>query len=301
MRGKILRKIRSFIGYNNLVVFNNQKLIVDQLNKGNDVFLHPVPPEGCGGNIEHYFHFIFDLVYPLVQILNQVETNAKIYIYSFGVLSKFVHEIFGDRVRVISQNKQLNHVKVANLVGMHPACVSESIKQMDHFVDDMLSMLNLSRNPNPNKVLLIERMPPAAYFLKKAKIKGAGASRRSIKNHNELKRAIQKSIHPDFEFQNVRLEKMSFKEQVKAFNDATLVIGQHGAGLGNAVWMKDGGVVVELNWLSKPYFRDLCQKTNKIYLEKNYDEAHIKVDTKQFMDWLSGEKILNNKITNSLV
>ena len=46
-------------------------------------------------------------------------------------------------------------------------------------------------------------------------------------------------------FKNVILEKLSFKEQVQLFNDAKIVIGQHGAGLVNSFWCQKNTVLIE--------------------------------------------------------
>ena len=289
---KIFRKIRSITKYNNFVVQRNQQQIIDHLQQSKSVFLQLLPPKGCGGNVEHYFHFLFDLVFPLFKIIKEIPSNSKFYLFEFGVLSKFIPELFGDQVVLVKRADKPTDIKVMPLIGMHPSCVPATLKQLDEFVHNIFHHFNIKRNHNPQKILLIERLPPEKYFLKDAKIKGAGASRRAITNHEELKAAIESAVLPSYEFQNVQLENMTLRQQVSVFNDAKIVIGQHGAGLGNMIWMNKNAIVVEINWISKPYFRDLTRKTGRVYFEKNYNESHIHIDVNDFIVWLQGIKDL---------
>ena len=57
---------------------------------------------------------------------------------------------------------------------------------------------------------------------------------------------LEACVEPPLEFENVTLEHLDFMEQVRLFASAVLVVGQHGAGLGNSVWMEPGSTVVEL-------------------------------------------------------
>jgi capsular polysaccharide biosynthesis protein len=56
-------------------------------------------------------------------------------------------------------------------------------------------------------------------------------------------------VHAVFErhgFERIFLEHLSFEEQVKRIGSASMLAGNHGAGLANMIWMQPGGVVLEL-------------------------------------------------------
>jgi hypothetical protein len=79
------------------------------------------------------------------------------------------------------------------------------------------------------------------------------ASRRRIANEDELLPILQK-----FGFQLICAEGMSFEEQVRVASRARYLVSNHGAGLTNMLFMRDGGSVLELrhqaDWINNCYF-----------------------------------------------
>ena len=67
------------------------------------------------------------------------------------------------------------------------------------------------------------------------------ASKRKIVNETEITDVLRR-----FEFQIVCAEELSFQEQVRTFSRARHLVSNHGAGLTNMLFMKDGGSVLEL-------------------------------------------------------
>jgi capsular polysaccharide biosynthesis protein len=68
------------------------------------------------------------------------------------------------------------------------------------------------------------------------------ASRRKITNNDEVE-----SLLFNYGFQSVCLEDYSFLEQVSIMKHAKQVLGLHGAGLANAIFMEKGGALIELS------------------------------------------------------
>eukprot|EP00667_Euglena_gracilis_P013335 EG_transcript_13751 len=68
---------------------------------------------------------------------------------------------------------------------------------------------------------------------------------RHVTNLDALIGAIAERI-PGLTLQRVQLEKMHVFEQARLFASARVVVGPHGAGLGNAMFMAPGGAIVEL-------------------------------------------------------
>jgi len=71
------------------------------------------------------------------------------------------------------------------------------------------------------------------------------AGRRRIVNEDELTPVLNK-----FQFEIVYAEEISFPEQVKLFSRARYLVSNHGAGLTNMLFMREGGSVLELRHVS---------------------------------------------------
>lgn len=70
------------------------------------------------------------------------------------------------------------------------------------------------------------------------------ADKRRIANEEELK-----PILTNFGFQTIYAEDLSFEQQVKICSRARYIVSNHGAGLTNALFMREGGSVLELRHL----------------------------------------------------
>lgn len=84
-------------------------------------------------------------------------------------------------------------------------------------------------------------------------ISRSSAGRRRIVNEDELGRILI-----NHGFQTVRMEKLSFEEQVKLLSRARYLVSNHGAGLTNMLFMRDRGSVLELrhaaDYINNCYF-----------------------------------------------
>jgi Glycosyltransferase 61 len=67
------------------------------------------------------------------------------------------------------------------------------------------------------------------------------AAKRRIVNEDEVT-----SILREFGFQTISAEELSFEQQVRTFSRARYIVSNHGAGLTNMLFMKEGGSVLEL-------------------------------------------------------
>jgi len=143
--------------------------------------------------------------------------------------------------------------------------------------------------------LLIERLPPDRYFIEEAQIKGSGASRRSILNHDDLNSTLRSMVREPFVFHNLQLEKITFKEQVDYFSKAKVVIAQHGAGLANCVWMNPKSLVVELtSYINFDHFSIISKLKQHSYYLYGLSSPHSEVDVDNFADWILGDVKLRN-------
>lgn len=271
-------------------IVKNQQAIIALSKETSEILLQPIPIGG--GNIEHYYHFIFDLMLPLSLLIKATNPNVVFHLHEFGSFTKYAIAIFKNRINIIKTNTNLFGGKKMNLLGMNPNNINIANFPYQVLQQNVLSAFQIKSSNKPNKILLIERLPPEPYFLNDAKIKGSGTYRRSIQNHQELKKLIQTKVKSPYFFENIKLEKMSFKQQILAFDAAVMVIAQHGAGLANIIWMPDKSKVVEFGFEDKTHFKNLSHVKNHDYFILNYNENHININCDEFLGWLLNNKFL---------
>jgi capsular polysaccharide biosynthesis protein len=89
----------------------------------------------------------------------------------------------------------------------------------------------------------------------------------------------------------VELEEATLGEQVALFAATRIVVGQHGAGLVNMLWLEPGGVIVEINPLAldhpcRDYFRHLAAACGHAHIYVRQLESHATVDEAEFLEAL---------------
>lgn len=257
------------------------------------IFLIPVPPDGGGGNIEHYYHFIFDLVLPLFCLSNKTFPNTMFLIEDFGIFTDRLLQIFPESVEIANGVNKQKNIHETKLIGMNPKYVFLKKEILEDLKQSICSRLKINIREQPRNILLIERMPPDEYFLSKAQVKGGGASRRSIINHAELLSTLASMIKSPFKFHNLQLEKMSFEDQISYFDRALVVIAQHGAGLANCIWMRSEAVVIEFSHdKNLDHFRLISKLRQLHYFFYKINSRHATIDIEDFTSWLLKQSIL---------
>lgn len=270
-----------------LSILNNQRRIL-ALSKSNKlIFLKPVSPRFCSGSVEHYYHFILDLVLPLNCLTKNTPDDVTFVLKDFGPFTERVQHLFPGRVKIENEIKVPNNLKRTRLIGMNPNGVYVTHKVIESFSQTIRQRCEVDQTGKPNKILLIERLPPDSYFTTEASKKGGGTLRRSIPNHADLESALRAIVKPPFELHNLRLEKINFNEQIDCFDKALIVIAQHGAGLANCLWMRPGSIVVELsNDESREHFRVISRlKKHQYHLYKT-SSPHAAIDIEHFLSWM---------------
>jgi hypothetical protein len=112
---------------------------------------------------------------------------------------------------------------------------------------------------------LLRRLIPADATYSKARlyISRRDSTIRSVDNEPELERILREK----FGFQPVVLSEMSPEQQIRAFAGAAIVVGAHGAGLSNAVFMKPDAILFEIFPKSRiwPTFRAIAARAGLRY------------------------------------
>jgi hypothetical protein len=264
----------------------NQRGIIQAARSRDRVFLDPVPPAGCRGNVEHYYHFLFDLLLP-IHLLIRKGLEARLQVAPFGPYTERVEQFFPGRVEVAERTDE--SVPRLDLVGLNPRCVNLEAEDLRSFARHARSLFSIQPGDHASAVLLIERLAPDPYFMTEARVPGSGTSRRSILNHAALARGMEARTNSPLRFRNLQLETMTLADQVARFSDARAVIGQHGAGLANCIWMRPGSLVIELS--PDPcmdHFESLCRVMGLKFHRYPIRGEHAVIDVDHLGDWLWG-------------
>jgi capsular polysaccharide biosynthesis protein len=149
-----------------------------------------------------------------------------------------------------------------------------------------------SGNPRPKKILDLKKNF-SKYLLKKNNnlvyISRDKSGRRRLENDYDFRNVLKK-----YGFKTYFMEKLSLKNQIRICSSAKVLIGLHGAGLVNSIWMSKGSHLIELrpekniyancfysicsiNKINYDYF--LCNKSNKF---KNTTYANYRVNIDNF-------------------
>ena len=271
----------------------NQLQIIKLSKLKKKIFIKPVLLEG--GNVEHYYHFILDLVFPLSLLIERTPRDVIFIFEEFGIFTERLHSLFPGRVETLKKQDIPADIEKVEMFGLSPRRVRAEKGAIQNFSTHIYNRLGVDQTVEPNKILLIERLPPDPYFLKQAKEKGAGASRRSILNHRDLSAMLQSMVKAPFEFHNLHLEKISFSEQVEYFNQARVVIAQHGAALANCVWMRPNSIVIELSSRrSFDHFRLISEMKEHNYYFYKTKSKHTKIKLNHFQNWILKDEHLSS-------
>jgi hypothetical protein len=96
----------------------------------------------------------------------------------------------------------------------------------------------------------------------------AGSSRYTQRGLEKQKVFMDRLISEGFQI--VKLEDMSFRDQIRMFSQAGHVAGFHGAGLANQIWMPPGGKVTEyVGTRRTQHFRHLARLAGHDYTEES--------------------------------
>lgn len=147
------------------------------------------------------------------------------------------------------------------------------------FRSDVIGLLSSDRLISPIRKLYISR---------------SSARRRKVSNEDELWHALQ--IHG---FEKVELEKLAWKDQVRLFREAVLVISNHGAGLSNIMFMPADSKVIELKSAKNDYwcYYSLARVCHLHYAyllckptENNHRDADIEVEVNNLLRLMNIEE-----------
>ncbi len=224
--------------------------------------------ENRSGSVEHYYHFFLGYLYPLLLAYEKLERKGAVktvLVRSCALMDPHLHALGLRKLQILPRAE---HSALAGTAGLAKVTVPgydlpifyeyHAIRRATRLLRRRLAAqvatASAALAPPVGQgptILLIGRKAPAAYYTSDAaEIAESGAQRRSIGNFAELANAIR-AVYPDT--REVFLEDRSLAEQIALFQQADIVVGQHGAALVNTVFCRSRSALVEI------YPRDLVQ------------------------------------------
>ena len=216
------------------------------------------------GSVEHYYHFLLGLLLPLaLHVKQSTDRRSAMLVRSCGPLDPILRELALpdliirakkehaaiDPRRARTTGLQRIELQRFDLYDDRPRYAREELRQS---VDDLRSILSPAiereatalagwRRP---RISAVARGAPDPYHLSAdAEMQGSGASRRSVANQAMMESALSARFPG---LRSAQLEHMPLARQVALFEAADVVVAQHGAALGNIVWMRPGAHVIEI-------------------------------------------------------
>jgi|TARA_Y100000816_G_scaffold123017_1_gene86451 hypothetical protein len=221
----------------------------------------------------HYAHFIHDFLLPISHYYNgspvdivKLETEKQ----SIGTFKNHFTDLFNVKCTEINKQKYTYQDKIPEII-LKSYSMPHPPKHYPPKYCLPLKKWAYERYklvPEHKHILLIKR-GTAKLGTKNLKDKvgnkklNTGSERRQLKNQYELSNKL-KETYPSI-FKEVELDNMSMRDQIKLFSKCKCLIGIHGAGLFNCVWLPKDSLVIELGDRLVSTIEGLSQSSECIY------------------------------------
>jgi hypothetical protein len=242
------------------------------------------------GSVQHYFHFLLGFLVPLVIRQEKASLGgnpSKFAIRSCGPMDRHLLSLNYPNLEIIPTFK--HKLGLSSLLNKFLAGETlpgfDEIERYDHavfreaanIIKARLGITNGDGSRQGAQVIAINRSLDCFYNTGKSEIKGSGTQRRSIPNFGDLERHLA-SICPNYN--TIVLEKTSLAYQAEQFQNADVIIAQHGAALANLIFCRPGTRVIEIAPPNPPaeYFALLARCLGLDYCFYRQKSIHADVD-----------------------
>lgn len=240
-------------------------------------------PAQWAGSVEHYYHFLLGYLLPVVTWLED-KGRPTCTLRDCGPMNPWL-TLIGTRYdfELVPPGLMLHSLvtkrqpHVVLPTGDNPAHFREH--RLRNFALVMAEIAGVTgHNDQPPVVLLNRGNSDPHYQDPRTEIATSGAQRRSIPNINEIMHSFDGSTLVD-------TAELTPAEQIKQFSGARVLVGQHGAGLANMLWMPKGSSVVEIKPpLGKDedfIFKNLAVVLGHNYISVSQESLHAPVDVNE--------------------
>jgi hypothetical protein len=284
------------------------------------IYIEIIKFKSVHGSITHYFHFLYGVLIPLILVYNKYSKkyNNIIFLVDYiDIMFKILLQLPFDiklkdkKYNIKTINKRQIYLKPLDvfpeqskkqdllLKSGHAGKITyKKYKIINKFFKASIKNYNLLIPSKKYNVVIIERKTNNSYktiieehILKYDIYKTSGSERRQIINHKEFVNFI-KEYYKDYKCINVSLEYLSLFQQYYLFNNADLVIAQHGAGCGNIIFMKQKKFI-EINVENGlQLFADIAETCKIDYYNYKTTENNTLIDLDKFKMFLDNNNLV---------
>lgn len=252
------------------------------------------------------YHFFVDFVVPLYEILNSKPENHEFIIWTCGSSNETTYNKFLDFLILLLQTYNANYrvlefpidariyrtYKINNYRQLRTH--EQTTEDTSYTLKDLNDMSNSIRSvygtaePSTGKHVYVSRSSSSANYTHNGK-KYEAPRRVSV----AIESAIEEFLASNgFVVVNPEIAFSSIEEQINFMSDASILVAPSGSGLTNLLFMKDGGLVVELaTEIEKPSMDDSAPfNSDKVswYSSLSYAKHHsyLAIELTEDLDYM---------------
>lgn len=244
-------------------------------------------PNQWDGSVEHFYHFLLGYLMPAWTEVQRKDLRF-VTVRDCGPMNRWFEPL---ATRVNLEIMNVGHVLHSFAGKLQRSVVLPSSDDPSRFNSQLirefaLGYLNAAGiEPTklpPSGVSILERRSSDPFYnASHSEAPESGAKRRSIPNLVELP-ALLTSVD---RYEIFDAADMEIGPQLKYFSQTSTLVGQHGAGLANMIWMPPGGRVFEIlppvPSHTVEIFSNLARACGHEYVAINQESAHAAIDLEQ--------------------
>ena len=227
---------------------------------------------GGAGN-KNYHHWLYDVL-PRLSLCSKIFDLKEIDYFLLPGLSQNFQKETLDLLNIPKHkrlsSKKYRHIKAKKIIVTdHPYVVTNNSTK------DILNIPNwINIWLKDNFIIKNENRIKKKFYINRGDEVNNKVAHREISNEEEIRKYLIKN-----NFESIKLQNITFSEQVSLFHNADIIVGLHGAGLANLVFCKPKTKVIELRRSIAPInFENLAIKNNLNYsslVTENQEEIPI--------------------------